>query len=121
MREGFGNIMKARGGSVHGVLWRLTPRDLAALHTYEKVAAGLYRTATLTVVADRRRLAALVYLADDRAPGKPKSGYMEIVTSAARDAGLPDGYIRGLARIARAGPVIHVSAGSAAGLQANGR
>jgi len=102
MRGGYGNIVPARGGVVHGVLWRLTPRDLAALHAYEQIAAGLYRAVTMAVLADRRRVCALVYVADNRVPGKPKSGYMVLVTAAARDAGLPGFYIRGLARIARA-------------------
>ena len=101
MRHGFGTIVPTRGAVVHGVLWRLTPRDLAALHIYEKIAAGLYRTVTMMVVANRRRVPALVYVAGNRVLGRPKSGYMEAVTSAARDVGLPPGYVRGLARIAR--------------------
>jgi hypothetical protein len=102
MQHGLGTIVPARGGVVHGVLWRLTPRNLAALHAYENIAAGLYRTATMVVMADRRRVPALVYIASNRVLGKPKSGYMEVVTSAARDIGLPPTYVRGLARIGRA-------------------
>jgi cation transport regulator ChaC len=102
MQHGLGNIVPARGGVVHGVLWRLTPRDLAALHAYENITAGLYRTVTMVVVAERRRIPALVYVANNRVLGRPKSGYMDVVTSAARDVGLPPGYIRGLARMASA-------------------
>jgi gamma-glutamylcyclotransferase (GGCT)/AIG2-like uncharacterized protein YtfP len=102
MRHGFATIVPTRGAVVHGVLWRLTPRDLAALHAYENIDAGLYRAVTKVVVAERRRIPALVYEANNRAQGRPKSGYMDVVTTAARDAGLPPPYIRGLVRIAPA-------------------
>ena len=48
--EGFGSIARSPGDRVHGVLWRLTPRDLAAINAYESVDSGLYL---------RRRLAGL--------------------------------------------------------------
>jgi gamma-glutamylcyclotransferase (GGCT)/AIG2-like uncharacterized protein YtfP len=102
MRHGMATLVPAQGGVVHGVLWRLRPRDLAALNAYENIEGGLYRTVTLVVVADRRRVPALVYLANNTERGRPKSGYMHVVTAAARDAGLPSNYIRGLARIAPA-------------------
>ena len=41
--SGYASIMLAPGRQVHGVLWRLTPRDLAALNAYESVDSGLYR------------------------------------------------------------------------------
>ena len=71
-------------------------------NAYENTDKGLYRAVTLVVVADRRRVPALVYLAHNTERGRPKSGYMHVVTDAARDAGLPPSYIRGLARIAPA-------------------
>jgi gamma-glutamylcyclotransferase (GGCT)/AIG2-like uncharacterized protein YtfP len=102
MRHGLATIVPMRGAVVHGVLWRLTPRDLAALNAYENIDAGLYRAVTKVVVAERRRIPALVYEASNRVRGRPKSGYMDVVTTAARDAGLPPHYIRGLVRIAPA-------------------
>jgi cation transport regulator ChaC len=102
MRHGLGTIVPTRGGVVHGVLWRLTTRDLAALHAYENVDTGLYRVETKVVMMDRRRVSALVYVAASRVQGRPKSGYMGVVTTAAREAGLPPHYVRGLARIAPA-------------------
>ena len=33
-------LRRKPGGIVHGVFWRLTPRDLAALNAYENVAVG---------------------------------------------------------------------------------
>src|SRR5262245_62220206 len=40
--EGFGSIAPRPGGCVHGVLWRLSARDLAAINAYESVDSGLY-------------------------------------------------------------------------------
>jgi gamma-glutamylcyclotransferase (GGCT)/AIG2-like uncharacterized protein YtfP len=113
MRSGYASIVAAPGGCVHGLLWRLTPRDVAALNAYENLDGGLYRTVIMAVVAQRRRHAALVYVGRDRARGRPRPGYVEIVTQAARDAGFPPHYVRSLARLraghdaARAGVRFH--------------
>ncbi len=40
--DGWGSVKRARGERVHGVLWRLTPRNIAALHAYELLHQGLY-------------------------------------------------------------------------------
>ena len=42
---GYGTIAPAPGACVFGVLWRLTPRDLATLNSYENLDSGLYRRA----------------------------------------------------------------------------
>ena len=34
-RDGYASIVRAPGAVVHGVLWRLGPRDLAAINAYE--------------------------------------------------------------------------------------
>ena len=99
IREGYASIRRANGASVHGVLWRLTPRDFAVLNAYENLAGGLYRAAMMRVIADKRT-AALVYVARRQARGRPRPGYMEIVIAGARDAGLPIWYIRDLSRLA---------------------
>lgn len=104
MRHGMATVVPARGAVVYGVLWRLTPRDLAALNAYESIDTGLYRAVTRVVVAERRRVSALVYEAGNRVRGRPKSGYMDVVTTAARDVGLPPHYIRGLVRLAPVPP-----------------
>lgn len=90
--------MPAPGAAVHGVLWRLAVRDLAALNAYEGLAYGLYRAVTLRVTMDGRRRAALVYVAASRMRGRPRSGYMEVVVAAASEAALPPDYIRDLSR-----------------------
>jgi len=99
MREGYASIVPAPGGVVHGVLWRLAPRDLAALNAYERLDQGLYRAVTLPVRAGARCVAALVYVGRSRAAGVPRPGYLDLVLAAAREAGLPASYVASLARL----------------------
>ncbi len=102
MRSGYASVAPAPGSSVHGLLWRLTPRDVAALNAYESLDSGLYRAVTLAVMAHRRRCAALVYIGCDLERGRPRPGYLEIITQAARDAGFPPRYLQCLERWASA-------------------
>jgi hypothetical protein len=100
-QDGFASIMSDPGACVHGLLWRLAPRDLAALNAYEHLDSGLYRAATMTVVANRRGLAALVYIGRTVVRGEPRPGYMDINAEAARNAGFPPHYVLTLARLRR--------------------
>jgi cation transport regulator ChaC len=97
-RDGWGSVEPKRGACVHGVLWRLTPRCLGALHAYELLHKGLYRVRHLPVRVGSRRLSALVYLLRRRRPGRPKPGYVQAIAAAARDWRLPEPYIRSLER-----------------------
>jgi cation transport regulator ChaC len=96
--DGYASVQRAPGEEVHGVLWRLTPRDLSALNAYENLDSGLYSRAMMPVRADERRVSAMVYLGRARSPGKPKPGYMEAVVDAARAANLPLAYVQELLR-----------------------
>ena len=84
--------------TVHGVLWRLSPRDCVTLDAWENVAAGLYRAETLPVQLAGRRHAALIYVARPRDTGRAKAGYMELVIAAALEWQLPRDYIASLRR-----------------------
>jgi gamma-glutamylcyclotransferase (GGCT)/AIG2-like uncharacterized protein YtfP len=88
------------GADVHGILWRIGPRDLAALDDYEDVAGGLYRQTMLEVLQDGKTTQALVYLGCETREGRPRPGYIALVVEAARECGLPEDYIAGLARFA---------------------
>jgi cation transport regulator ChaC len=94
--DGYASVEPARGQTVHGMLWRLTPRDRVTLDAWENVAGGLYRAATLPVHCNGRRHPALIYVARPRPRGAPKSGYMEIVVKSARELELPADYIAAL-------------------------
>ncbi len=101
--DGFASVMPAPGSMVHGLLWRLAPRDLAALNAYERLDQGLYRAATLPVRNGARRLAALVYVGGSRTVGAPRPGYLELVLASAREVGLPAVYVASLTRWLRSG------------------
>jgi cation transport regulator ChaC len=96
--DGYGSVAPAPGGIVHGVLWRLTARDLAAVNAYENVAGGLYVRRLLPVLHEGKREPALVYIATRQGEGTPRPGYISIVVDAARDWELPEPYIRSLMR-----------------------
>ena len=74
---GYGSVAPAPGCSVHGVLWRLTPRDLAALNIFESLDSGLYRRVMLTVEIDRARARALVYVGRTGGKRRAMPGYQE--------------------------------------------
>src|SRR5258707_837238 len=61
--EGFGSIAPQPGGRVHGVLWRLSARDLAAVNAYESIDSGLYLRRRLAVRCGETQAMALVYIA----------------------------------------------------------
>jgi gamma-glutamylcyclotransferase (GGCT)/AIG2-like uncharacterized protein YtfP len=96
--DGYASIAPERGACVHGVVWRLCPRDLAALNLYEGVDLGLYRRARVGVQMELGTCAALVYRARSDRPGRPRPGYLPVVIAAARDWGLPPAYVAALRR-----------------------
>lgn len=99
MQGGYASIVPDPGAAVHGVLWRVTPRDLSALNAYEALHSGLYRRRTLPVRLGRGVVPALTYIGRTRSPGRAKIGYQDgIVLPSARDWGLPKHYIAELIR-----------------------
>ncbi len=96
--EGWGSVKPKRGARVHGVLWRLTPRDIAALHAYELLHQGLYDVRYLPVRTGAGRRRAMIYLLRRRSAGKPKPGYVEMIAAAARGWQLPEPYVRSVER-----------------------
>ena len=90
--DGYASIVPAAGHIVHGMLWRLTPRDRVTLDRWENIAGGEYRAAFLPVQSDGGRTRALVYIARPRPLGEAKPGYMEVVIAAARELGVPADY-----------------------------
>ena len=97
---GYGSLMPARGISVFGVVWRLTPRDLAALNAFESLDSGLYRRTMLTVELAGRRVRTLVYVGRQRGRRRPMPGYQQRLVEAAQEWRLPKDYIATLQRLA---------------------
>jgi hypothetical protein len=94
--DGYASVEAERGQTVHGVLWRITPRDRVLLDAWENVEAGLYRAGVVPVRRKRCMAPALVYFARPNGEGRPKPGYMELVIAAAQEWELPEAYIRSL-------------------------
>jgi hypothetical protein len=97
-RDRYASVVRQPGSVVHGILWRLTPRDLAGLHAYERLDTGLYRAQTLAVRQGARLRRARVYISRSAAAGRPVPGYQEDIIAAARDWDFPSQYITELAR-----------------------
>jgi hypothetical protein len=96
--DGYASVAPHARFCVHGRLWRLTARDRVTLDRWENIAAGLYRTEMLPVIAAGKRRRALIYVARARPRGTARPGYMEIVVAAARECGFPADYVAFLRR-----------------------
>lgn len=96
--DGWGSVKPSAGGTVQGVLWRLTARDIAALHAYELLHQGLYDVRHLPVRSGGKRVRAMIYLLRRKARGKPKPGYVEMIAASARAWKLPERYVRSVER-----------------------
>ena len=96
--DGWGSVRRVPGQVVHGVLWRLTPRDRAVLDAYELLHKGLYNVRMLPVRHGSHTTQAMVYLLRRAASGRPKPGYAEMCASAAREWGLPQRHVRDIGR-----------------------
>jgi hypothetical protein len=97
--DGWGSVKPNAGERVRGVLWRLSPRDVAALHAYELLHIGLYDVRHLPVRSGAKLRTAMIYLLRRRAPGKPKPGYVEMIAASARGWKLPEAYVRSVERL----------------------
>ncbi len=97
--DGYASIAPTLGSRVYGVVWRVTPRDLAALNAYEALDSGLYVRRWLSICAPDRQQRALVYVGRSGTEGRPRPGYQtNVVLAAARSWDLPALYVAELAR-----------------------
>ncbi|HET9718226.1 MAG TPA: gamma-glutamylcyclotransferase family protein [Pseudolabrys sp.] len=102
-KGGWGSLLRSPGDTVHGVLWRLSPRDVAALHAYEMVGKGLYSVQYLPVRCAGRPWRAMIYMLRNIRLGKARRGYLQAVIAAARSWNFPEDYIHSLQRLTPAG------------------
>src|SRR5919108_1507073 len=96
--DGYASIVPSPGGEVHGVLWRLSTRDLGALNAYEAIDSGLYLRRILPVQGEAGRQRALVFIAARNETGRPRPGYLAPIIEAARAWRLPADYVANLER-----------------------
>jgi cation transport regulator ChaC len=95
---GHGSIEPESGSVVHGVLWRLASRDLAAINAYEGVDTGVYLRRTLPVRHGRHLQPALVYIVRRPGHGTPRPAYIRMIVEAAQAWKLPQSHVRSLQR-----------------------
>jgi AIG2-like family len=91
--DGYASVVRDPRRMVWGVLWDLALADVRALDRYECIATGLYRKLNQPVLATGGARRALLYVASKSAPGQARTGYVEGIAAAAREAGLPASYI----------------------------
>lgn len=98
-RDGFATVVADGCSSVFGALWHLTARDLRALDIYEEVGRGVYLRTRLDVrPPNGGATSAIVYLATDPDPGRPRRRYMRGIIGSARHFKFPAAYLRELAQ-----------------------
>jgi len=98
--RGVGNIEPAEGACTWGVLYLLTPEELARLDRTEGVGVGLYARIVVDVVTpDGERVTAHAYQSARTCEGrKPSPRYLGLLLEGARRHGLPADYVRMLER-----------------------
>jgi len=94
-RHGYATLVAAPAAEAYGLVWALDVEDERSLDRYEGVAQGEYRKETV-ILAEHGE--ALIYLATDATPGRPRPGYLEGILAAAIAADLPLAYRAELAR-----------------------
>jgi gamma-glutamylcyclotransferase (GGCT)/AIG2-like uncharacterized protein YtfP len=92
-REGYASVLRDPRRTVWGLVWDIAFSDMPALDRYESVAGGLYVKLTQPVITERGARRALIYVGRSAGTGQPRPGYLEAVTAAAREAGLPADYV----------------------------
>lgn len=97
-REGYGSIEPSPGGTVHGVVWKVSDRDLVGLDAYESVETGLYHRRDLKVSLDDQPVRALTYIVTEPGTGWPKPGYIAQVMAGGGEFGLPFHYLTEISR-----------------------
>ncbi|MFZ9343252.1 MAG: gamma-glutamylcyclotransferase [Candidatus Nanopelagicaceae bacterium] len=84
------------GHSVFVSVYDLTPADEAALDQWEGVTTDLYRKIRVRIETLDGSPLCYIYVLNSFEGGTPSARYLEIMVSAAREAGAPEDYIKDL-------------------------
>ena len=95
--------MPAPGDAVHGVVYKLSQPDLAALDALEDLDEGIYIRETHLVLGEDREWhqAELYRVATPEGPFEPSSRYVGWMLDGAHEHGLPAEYISKIEDLAR--------------------
>jgi len=94
--EAYASLVPVRRATAYGVLFEITPDDMAHIDLTEGVLIGSYRRVAVTATAlqTRTRRTAFTLTSDRRSPGaRPTSRYMDVVIAGAVEHGLPDHHV----------------------------
>lgn len=95
--RGVASVVPEVSHQVWGVLWTIAGSDEESLDKYEGVKPGYYRKAMVCVEKlGKNPVSALIYIATNNTPGRPRSDYLEKILRAAEFHGLPEEYIQEL-------------------------
>ena len=96
--SGYANIQPCSGEVVYGVLYKITPEELAKLDIYEGVHCGHYYRESLEVTTISGEIViAECYLAKKICNGlRPRFDYLSHLIRGAEEHGLPKDYIEKL-------------------------
>lgn len=96
--RGTASIVRAAGGEVQGVVWRVTRDCMATLDVFEGLVKGHYVKQAVRVETAHGRILAITYVARNASRGRPIRAYLEgTILPAARDWDLPAAYQQELA------------------------
>ena len=100
------DVLPSPGGSVWGVLWRVTSEHLVMLDRHEGVAAGAYRREFVRVQSASGHIDAVAYrVCEPALPGSPPAAYLALILEGAKEHGLPAAYVAGIQAVASFGGI----------------
>jgi hypothetical protein len=88
--RGVATVVPYRGSSVEGVLWGLSSECKEALDRSEGVSKGFYKDEFIPIF---KGLNALIYIAADDFPGRPRENYLEGIIKTANTLYFSKSYI----------------------------
>lgn len=98
-RDGFATVVPDAAKTVFGALWRLTAGDLRALDAYEEIDRGIYTRTRIDVRLRHGGVTrAIIYMAANVEPGRPRRRYIRAIIESARHFKFPAAYLRELSQ-----------------------
>ena len=90
---GVASIVKDFTGTVFGALWEISAEDEEKLDHYEGVKFGLYEKRFIEAICPNgNSFEALVYIATNNKPGRPRKNYLNTILTGINDFGGHDSW-----------------------------
>ena len=88
------NVIPLKGEVVWGVLYEITKECEDKLDGHEGLGVSYFKIDVIVYDENGNSHKAFLYLREPREPGKPSLEYLETIIEGAREAGLPEDYIK---------------------------